>query len=86
MYYVFFFLILFASFAVGTFGFCQIIGSLQQIRIRPPYMTAITIIIWVAIFVGVWFLVHNLLYSYRVAFYIGAGIGLLSSLHAGKIE
>lgn len=86
MYYVFFFLILLASFVVGTFGFCQIIGSIQNIRVRPPLMTAMTIIIWVAIFIAVWALVHHFLFSYRIAFYIGAGLGLLSSLRAGRIE
>ena len=47
MYYVLWFVVLFLSFVVGVFGFCQIIGSIQT-RQRAFLLT---IVIWGAILV-----------------------------------
>jgi len=86
MFYVWSLLVLGISYAVGTFGFCQIIGSFQQARVRGPGMTAFTVILWAAILIAVCFVVHRWFLAYRIAYYIGTALSLLMSLRAGKIE
>ena len=82
MYYVLWFVVLFLSFVVGVFGFCQIIGSIQT-RQRAFLLT---IVIWGAILVGGYFIVRRFLPNQMIALYVGYGISLLKSLTAGKIQ
>lgn len=82
MYYVLWFVVLFLSFVVGVFGFCQIIGSIQT-RQRAFLLT---IVIWGAILVGGYFIVLRFLPDQMIALYVGYGISLVKSLTAGKIQ
>ena len=85
MHIFLFIVVLAVSYAIGVFGFCQIIGSLQNIRVRSVGMTAFTIIFWLAILVGAFFFAYRFLSEQIVAYYIGIGLSFLSSLGAGKI-
>lgn len=80
--YVLFFIALAVSFIVGTFGFCQIIGSLQT-RQRAFLFT---IVVWVVILAAVYFALRHFLPDQMTGCYIGAGLALLSTLKAGKIQ
>ena len=82
MYYVLWFAVLFLSFVVGVFGFCQIIGSIQT-RQRAFLLT---IVIWVAILVVCYFIVRRFLPDQMIALYVGYGISLVQSLTVGKIQ
>ena len=86
MVYVWMFLVFIGSFVIGVWGFCQIVGSIQQAAVRGPVLTTITISIWSIILVATAIAVHCWLYDYRIAYYIGTAIGLLGTLRAGKIE
>ncbi len=86
MKYVIGFAVLAVSWLVGVFGFSQIIGSLQNLKVRHPGMSAFTIIIWVVILAAVCFVVHRFFVGYRILYYIGTGISFLLVLSAGKIQ
>ncbi len=73
MEFVVFFFVAFCSFAIGVFGFAQIIGS---IRTRQKHFV-FPILIWLAILVGEYFLAKGIAEDYMAAFYIGSGISLL---------
>lgn len=73
------------SFVIGTFGWCQIIGGLQNFRSRGPVML-IAIVVWSAILLGAYFAVRRFLSSQLTPFYFGLGISFLLSLRAGKIQ
>ena len=82
MFYVLLVVVFCASYVVGVIGFCQIIGSIQT-RQRAFLLT---IVIWVAILVGGYFIVRRFLPDQMIALYVGYGISLLKSLTAGKIQ
>lgn len=82
MKFVLFAVVLFVSFLIGTWGFCQIIGSLRTVRIRGLFMTLFTIILWSAILIGGAIAVHRWLYDCRIEYYIGTGISFLMSLRS----
>lgn len=81
-----FVIVLAVSYCVGVFGFCQIIGSLQNIRNRGGGLTALTIAIWAAVLVGEFFLAKRFFANQIIAFYVGTGFSFISSLGAGKIQ
>ncbi len=72
-----------ASFAVGAFGFPQIVGSLQNIRTMPLWY--VTIIIWTIILLFVGFLAFHFLPKYKLFFIIGYVVSFIMTLQAGKI-
>lgn len=82
MFYVLWFVVLGLSYVFGVFGFCQIIGSIQT-RQRAFLLT---ILLWVAILVGIYFSVRHFLPKQIIACYVGYGISLAQSLAAGKIQ
>lgn len=84
MFYVWSFVVGFCSFAVGVFGFCQIIGSIRIRHFRPVRLTVITILIWSAILIAGAIIVHIVLSDYIIAYYIGTGISFICSLGTGK--
>ena len=86
MTYIIGIVIFVASWLVGVFGFSQIIGSLQNLKERPPSMSAFTIIIWIVILGAVWFVVHHFFASFKIVYYIGTAVSLLLVLGAGKIH
>ena len=75
-----------AAAAVGTFGFAQIIGSLQNIKKRGLGMTLFTIILWSAILLGSYLLMKRIVPAQRTAYFIGLGISFIMTLSAGKIQ
>lgn len=79
-------LIAMVGYFVGVFGFAQIIGSLQHIRMRSISATIFTIGIWIIIFIGLIFLVHRFFYPYRIVYYVVSGIAFIQILAAGKIR
>lgn len=82
MAYIIWILVLAASFFLGVFGFCQIIGSLQT----KQRGFLITIMIWVVILGGLYLLARKLIPEKITALYVGYAISLVMSLSAGKIE
>lgn len=84
MFYVWSFVIGFCAFAVGAFGFPQIIGSIRIRHYRPASLTATTILIWSAILIAGAVIVHTLLSDYTVAYYISTVISLIMSWNTGK--
>ena len=76
--------VLFGTYMVGIWGFCQIIGSLQNIRYQPKLF--ITMLIWLIILAAVAYLVMRFIPDYKVALIIGYAGSLLSSFGAGKIK
>ena len=80
------FLVGIGAYILGVFGFAQIVGSLQNVRTRGMGMTLFTIILWSAILVGGWFLMHTFAPSHSVVYYIATGVSLLQILGAGKIQ
>lgn len=77
MKYFLFCLIAFASFAIGTFGFAQIVGSLRAIRIRGIGMTLFTTILWASILGGVATAVLLFIPQYQIALYIGYAVSFV---------
>ena len=71
------------AYILGVFGFAQIIGSLQNIHARG---IGLTIILWSAILVGGWFLMHTFAPSHSVIYYIATGVSLIQILGTGKIQ
>ncbi len=80
------FLMLAASFLIGAFGFPQIVGSLQTVKQRGLGITIFTITLWGAILIVVGVTAYTKFPNLRLAYYIGTGASLLSTLKAGKIE
>ena len=74
------------AYILGVFGFAQIIGSLQNVRARGIWMTLFTIILWSAVLVVGWFLMHTFAPSHSVIYYIATGVSLIQILGAGKIQ
>lgn len=74
------------AYILGVFGFAQIIGSLQNIHARGIRLTLFTIILWSAILVGGWFLMHTFAPSHSVIYYIATGVSLIQILGTGKIQ
>lgn len=78
--------VLFVAWISGVFGFAQIIGSLQNLRIRGPAMSAFTIILWVLILGAICFVAHHFFFPYRIVYYVGTGISFIQVLCSGRIE
>lgn len=79
-------LVMVASWFIGVWGFCQIIGSLQRIGTPQFSKCVFALILWSAIIIACIILMHAFFSDYLIAFYIGLGVSLLQSLSAGKIE
>lgn len=75
-----------AAFIVSTFGFSQIIGSIQNSRKRGAWLTIFTIVLWSAILVLGWWLMKQFASAYSLVYYIATAIGLAMTIKAGKIE
>lgn len=86
MNFILFLLVAFFSFVIGTLGFAQIIGSLQNIKLRGIGMTLFTIILWGIILVGEWMLLMNFLPDYKIPYYAATVISLLLVLGSGKVK
>lgn len=80
MKYVWLVVMFIASWGIGVLGFTQILGSIQHARRRGAGVTIFTILLWLAILIGIAFLVHEKFREQIVAYYIGTGISLLQSL------
>ena len=79
---IIFFIVTFVSLIFGTFAFAQIIGSL---RTRQKFFL-VTIIVWVVLLFGEYYLAKLVVSDYMSAFYIGTGISFLIMLFQRKIE
>lgn len=84
--YVFFIVALFVSFAIGTFGFAQIIGSLRTVATRGGKLTFFTVTLWTLILAVVAFLVFRFLPSVKIALLIGYAISFLIMLFQRNVE
>lgn len=73
---------IFIAFVVGTFGFSQIIGSIQTRQRNYIF----TILFWIVILATEFFLMRTFWGSYMMGYYAGTIISLLASLGAGKIR
>lgn len=74
------------SYLIGAFAFSQIIGSLQNIKLRGAKMTAITLLIWVIILIITSFVIYTKFNSSLIAYVVAMIISLLLVLSSGKIE
>lgn len=81
MRYVLWLLILFGAFVVGTFGFCQIVGTIKYFKYRSPGLLAVTLLIWLAILGFGAFAVLTWLNNYKAALFIGYAISFLLSFN-----
>lgn len=81
-----FILVGYGTFMVGTWGFAQIVGSIQSFRERGPILTCATILIWVVILAVCVLLVLKFLQKYTIALLLGYIISLIVILRSGKIE
>lgn len=82
---VFIFIVVgFLSFIIGVFGFAQITGSIRCAKIRGPVMAAITLLIWGAVLLGVFFVVRHFFEDYSLALYIAYIISFILTLGTGK--
>lgn len=84
MHIIIFIVILFLAYLLGVFGFCQIIGSFQNIKERPGLLG--TVLLWIAILgAGALFVVKSIP-DQKFAMIIGYAASLISALGYGKIE
>jgi len=74
------------AFTIGTFGFAQIIGSLQNLKTRPPLASFLTIAIWIAILAASYFLMKWLVPKEATVYYIAMGLSFVVILSKGKIQ
>lgn len=79
-----FILITIATWFIGVFGFCQIIGSIQYVRVRAIPLTLFTVLFWVSVLGIITTIILMFLNTYKVALFIGYIVALLMSLSAGK--
>ena len=86
MTYILFIVVLAVSFFVGVFGFSQIIGSLQNIRVRGIGLSLFTIILWGGILASTFLLMKRFFPDNALAYYIGMGVSFVSVLTQGKIQ
>lgn len=84
MFYVWSFVIGLCSFAVGVFGFCNLIGSIRIRHYRTTALTITTVLVWSVILAIGAVVVHTLLADYTLAYYIATGIALIMSWNTGK--
>lgn len=79
-----FIITLIIAFAVGVFGFSQIIGSLQNLHSRPGLLG--TMILWTVILcAGAFFVVSNFPEE-KLAMIIGYAASFVTVLGQGKVE
>lgn len=83
---ILFIVVLVLSYLFGVWGFCQIIGSIQHRFERSVRATVLTILIWIAILTGVFFLARAFFHNQMTAYYIGTGVSLLMTLLSGRIQ
>lgn len=82
MVYVFIFIAFVIAFVVGTFGFSQIIGSIQTRQRNYIF----TILFWIVILAAEFFLMRTFWGSYMMGYYAGTIVSLIATLGAGKIR
>lgn len=70
----------------AMFGFCQIVGSIQNCHSRSVSMTFTTIIIWAILFAVGYFVTVNLLAIKLIIYYIALAIGFVMSITSGHIQ
>lgn len=86
MNFVLFLVVAFLSLLIGVCGFAQIVGSLQNVKMRGMGLTLFTVVLWCLIFFAEWALVMNFLPDYKFPYYVVTGISLLVILCSGKIR
>ena len=82
MDFIIFCVVGFLAFAVGVFGFSQIIGSLRA----KQRSFLLPIIIWVSILIIIYFAFANLIPYFINALYIGYILSFLIVISQSKIE
>lgn len=83
MKFLIFSIILFLSFLIGNFGFCQIIGIIKYLKISKSLST---LLLWTLILGLGAFVVIKWLNYYSTALYIGYGISLILSFNVKPDE
>lgn len=76
--------VLIPAFILGIFGFCQIIGSFQNINERPGLWG--TILLWIAILGAGALFVVKYIPGQKFAMIIGYAASFITALGQGKIE
>jgi uncharacterized membrane protein YidH (DUF202 family) len=75
-----------ATWALGVFGFSQVIGSIQNFKQRGAAASIITISIWIIILGAGYYTVNKYFSSSIVGLYIGYGVSLINVFMSGKIS
>lgn len=76
----------YGAFMAGTFGFAQIVGSLQNLKSRGMKLTIFTIALHTCLLGVLAFLVLRFIPQYKTFFLVGYIISLIAILRAGKIS
>lgn len=74
------------AYILGVFGLAQIIGSLQNVKVRGGTLTLVTIILWVVLLISGWFFMHIVTPDHSMAYYIATAISFVQIFAAGKIQ
>lgn len=70
----------------ATFGFFQIVGSIQNRHFRSAGMTFCTILIWTVLFAVGYFMIVNFFNGLTTVYYISLGVGFITSITSGHIH
>lgn len=70
----------------AMFGFCQIVGSIQNHHLRSTGMTFATILIWAVLLAIGYFVIVNFFASMTTIYYIALGVGFITSITSGHIH
>ena len=68
------------------FGFCQIVGSIQNRYLRSAGMTFATILIWTILLAVGYFVIANYFSTKLTIYYIALGVGFITSITSGRIQ
>lgn len=70
----------------AMFGFCQIVGSIQNRHLRSPGMTFGTILIWTILLTIGYFIITRFFPDMITIYYIALCIGFITSITSGHIR
>ena len=70
----------------AMFGFCQIVGSIQNRHLRSARMTFATILIWTILLAISYLIIARFFPSMITIYYIALGVGFITSITSGHIQ
>ena len=70
----------------AMFGFCQIVGSIQNRHLRSASMTFATILIWTILLAISYLIIARFFPGMITIYYIALGVGFITSITSGHIQ